>query len=87
MKAGIASTKGKNPMAYIVDVKEPWIGEGYSTYDVEACAELQGLKVQDWLIIFRQATDARGGRIVYEGDPGNRPQSLQDEFDRLRETT
>ena len=70
-------------MAYVVDVYEPWLGEGYSTYDAEQIAELEGVSLKDWLQALREATQTRGGRVIYEGDPDERPQQVKEELEKM----
>ena len=65
---------------HVLDIYEPWLGPGYSTYDAEGFAELEGMSASDWVARFSEATAERGGEIVYEGDPADRPQWLKDHF-------
>ncbi len=59
-------------MAYVVDVKEPWIDEdGYPTYDAEGFAEMQGVTVEEWL----------GGRSSLVAEPGDHPRGCPNEHE------
>ena len=68
-------------MAYVVDVEEPWLGtEDISSYNAEGLAELQGVTLEQWLELFREATAEKGGTILYEGDHARRPAWLEERF-------
>lgn len=64
-------------MARVLDVEEPWIGPGYSTYTLDGCAAT-------WIRDFKQSLVERGGTIAYEGDDGRRPEWLKKHFAEMR---
>ena len=68
-------------MAHVVDIEEPWIKRGdVSTYNAEGLAHMNGESLGGWLDRFRQKTAEKGGTILYEGDPEERPASLVERF-------
>jgi len=68
-------------VVYVIDIKDPWLGEGYWSYNVTKCAKVQGVSVGDWLKVFKNKTSGRGGTVVYEGDEKERPDWLKEESD------